>query len=186
MDRSTRPGGAVAGGQFGYNFQAGAAVLGFEGDISWSGLNSNFNFSGTKPYGGEDFDYRETLRAKLEYFGTARARFGYAFGQFMPYATAGFAWGNATTDYNSTLSQWSNGHTTLDVSRPFAARQSNTLTGAVAGAGFEYAFAPHWSAKAEYLYVDLGRIDFLGEKPAGTVTFREHIARVGINFRLSP
>jgi outer membrane immunogenic protein len=32
---------------------------------------------------------------------------------------------------------------------------SNTSTGWTAGGGVEWMFAPHWSAKAEYLYVDL-------------------------------
>ena len=32
---------------------------------------------------------------------------------------------------------------------------SNTPTGWTAGGGVEWMFAPHWSAKVEYLYVDL-------------------------------
>ena len=34
---------------------------------------------------------------------------------------------------------------------------SSTKTGWVAGAGVEWAFAPNWSMKAEYLYADLGK-----------------------------
>jgi opacity protein-like surface antigen len=34
--------------------------------------------------------------------------------------------------------------------------KTNLMVGWTAGAGIEYAFAPHWTAKIEYNYVDLG------------------------------
>ena len=37
---------------------------------------------------------------------------------------------------------------------------SNTNTGWTAGGGVEWLFAPHWSAKVEYLYVDLSSSEF--------------------------
>jgi len=48
------------------------------------------------------------------------------------YGTAGFAYGDVT-----------------------AFQRSNTSTGWTAGGGAEWLFSPNWSAKVEYLYVDL-------------------------------
>ena len=39
----------------------------------------------------------------------------------------------------------------------FAGSGSTVKTGWTAGGGGEWRFAPHWTFKAEYLYVDLGR-----------------------------
>lgn len=65
-----------------------------------------------------------------------------------------------------------------------------------AGGGLEYAFAPHWTAKAEYLYYDLGTISCNSSMTAtlGVVTFatvgvtstadfKGNIVRAGINYK---
>ena len=57
------------------------------------------------------------------------------------------------------------------------------------GAGVEWAFAPQWTTKLEYLYVDLATAS---DVSIGTVTgavidhdhsLTENIVRVGVNFR---
>ena len=69
----------------------------------------------------------------LPWFGTVRGRAGYLVTPtLLLYGTAGFAYGDVT-----------------------AFQRSNTSTGWTAGGGVEWLFAPHWSAKLEYLYVDL-------------------------------
>jgi outer membrane immunogenic protein len=178
LDRGLRPEGVSGGGQFGYNYQNGSVVFGFETDISWTSQSNDFSFRGAKFITSEDYVYQETLRAKLEYMGTVRGRLGYAFGQFLPYVTGGFAWGHTTTDFNSTLHQLFGGTQTI------ASSQSNTLTGWALGGGFEYAFARQWSAKAEYLFVDLGRADFLPGQTGGSFGLQDHIVRIGFNFRM--
>jgi outer membrane immunogenic protein len=49
--------------------------------------------------------------------------------------------------------------------------------------GIEWAFAPHWSAKAEYLYVDSGNIEIVN---VGGVAFngriKDNIVRAGLNY----
>jgi outer membrane immunogenic protein len=69
---------------------------------------------------------------------------------------------------------------------------SGISIGWTAGAGMEWMFARNWSAKAEYLYVDLGKHAATGVTlpnaiPPGSYTasadFREHIARFGVNYK---
>jgi outer membrane immunogenic protein len=42
----------------------------------------------------------------------------------------------------------------------FGASESKFQTGYVVGGGLEYAFNNNWTARAEYLYVGLGKKDF--------------------------
>ena len=70
---------------------------------------------------------------------------------------------------------------------------SGRRVGWTAGVGAEWMFAPQWSVKTEYLYVDLGRFNTLASSHfQGTVTpasishshrLTEHIARFGLNYK---
>ena len=71
---------------------------------------------------------------------------------------------------------------------------SATKAGWAAGAGVEVAVAPHWSAKAEYLFVDLGNGSCTTDCavanangpsliPNVAVKFNESVIRAGINYR---
>ena len=53
------------------------------------------------------------------------------------------------------------------------------------GAGLEYAFLGNWSAKIEYLYVNLGKFNCVACSGALTdnVSFKENIVRAGLNYR---
>ena len=68
-----------------------------------------------------------------------RGRIGYAVDRFMPYVTGGLPFGDVGANING-----------------FAAT-SDTNFGWTVGAGLEGALAPNWTAKIEYLYMDLGR-----------------------------
>ena len=59
---------------------------------------------------------------------------------------------------------------------------NNTQTGWTLGAGVEYAFTPSLSAKAEYLYVDLGSSTPL---PGDNVELKTHVVRGGLNWRFN-
>ena len=74
-----------------------------------------------------------------DWLATVRGRLGYAAGRFMPYVTGGAAFGNIKTNIA--------GIGTAD----------QTRAGWTAGGGVEAKIAGPWSAKVEYLYVDLGR-----------------------------
>ncbi|MCB8821583.1 outer membrane protein [Microvirga rosea] len=79
-------GGFVGGGQVGYNYQIGQFVIGVEGDVQFAdrGGSNRLLYSPTIGYyyGGNDSD---------DWFGTVRARAGFAFDRALIYATGGFA-----------------------------------------------------------------------------------------------
>lgn len=84
----------------------------------------------------------DVLRSKTGMFGTLRARFGYAFGNFLPYVTAGFAF----VDVENAGGNPANANRFLTI--------SETRTGYALGAGAEYAFTPNIVARLEYLFID--------------------------------
>jgi outer membrane immunogenic protein len=71
------------------------------------------------------------------WFGTLRGRAGFAINNMLLYGTFGLAYGDLKAQFGG-----------LD--------ESKTLVGWAGGAGLEVGFAPNWSAKVEYLYMDLG------------------------------
>lgn len=107
------------------------------------------------------------VETKNNWLGTARGRIGYAFDRVMPYVTGGLAVG--------------------DIEANLSGVGSNTVTnvGWTLGGGAEFAVAGPWTAKIEYLYVDLGdgwctpAICGLGTD----VNFTTNIVRGGINYR---
>ena len=63
---------------------------------------------------------------------------------------------------------------------------SDTRVGWTVGAGLEYAFLGNWTAKIEYLYVDLGSFDTSFTAPIrNEVSFKENIVRLGLNYKFS-
>jgi len=152
--------GGILGAQAGYNWMfAGNWVLGVEGDISWSGEKGKI----THPIAGPP----ETVSQSLDWLGTIRGRVGYAMGAWMPYVTAGFAWGNGTR------------------SSSLGGGSSQTLlhTGYVLGLGAEWAFAQNWTAKIEYQYVNLGAQTYSGIPANPSVGITDNIFKVGLNYK---
>ncbi|WP_442755263.1 outer membrane protein [Methylocystis sp. JAN1] len=174
---SNRAGGAVAGGQAGYNYQlANQIVLGIETDAQWSGVTAWHQATTIGGPGG--FVFTDTPNA-MTWFGTTRARIGYAHGLSLLYATGGVAYGEITTNGAQFAGAL------------FSGSGARTQVGWTAGGGSEYALNPNLSLKAEYLYVDLSGIDGpavgLGLPPfAGafsTGRFATNVTRVGLNWR---
>jgi outer membrane immunogenic protein len=148
--------GGVVGGTVGYNYQINQAVLGIEGDIDWADINGSATNTAC-PAGCKTSD---------TWLSTVRGRLGYAADRFMPYVTGGLALGN------------------IEASVPGFGSANTTNAGWTAGAGIEFAIAGHWTAKAEYLYVDLGNINVpLAAGPTQNVTFTTNLFRGGINYR---
>jgi outer membrane immunogenic protein len=162
-------GGAV-GGQAGYNVQFGQWVLGLETDIQWSSLQGGGSSATRIP--GVTID----LNSKVEWFGTVRGRLGYAFDRVMVYGTGGLAYGSLET----TLGLTEAGVLYNDTDRA-------AHLGWTAGAGLEAALGAGWSAKVEYLHVDLGSKPFSFQYPAIRVDIDKDYAfdlvRVGVNYR---
>jgi outer membrane immunogenic protein len=149
--------GGLIGGTLGYNYQFGQAVLGLEADLDWARLRG----SAPCPGGG-------VCQTQVGWLGTVRGRIGYAFDRFLPYLTAGAAFGNV----RATI--------------PGIGTADATKAGWTVGGGIEYAVNRTWSIKAEYLYVDLGRFDCgpaCGAAPPTNVRFNTNIFRAGLNVR---
>jgi outer membrane immunogenic protein len=144
--------GGLVGGTVGYNYQVGHAVFGVEGDIDWADIQGS-------TVGGETKD---------SWLSTVRGRLGYAADRFMPYITAGGAFGD------------------IQASAPGLANSSATNAGWTVGGGLEFSVVPNVTLKAEYLYVDLGKFNCAGSCLAGAgtdnVSFTTNIVRAGLNY----
>jgi len=96
------------------------------------------------------------------WFGTLRGRAGVALNNILFYGTGGMAYGGGRGSLAG-------------------ASESQTHLGWTAGLGLEVGLAPNWSAKAEYLYVDLGE---RGYTVVGTQNAVEsNFLRFGVNYR---
>jgi outer membrane immunogenic protein len=147
------------------------------------------------------FPVTSALSEKIEWFGTVRGRVGATFTPtILGYVTGGLAYGQvkatetvAGTNITNPGGQGVNGGNVLT---PFAASFGNTSTrvGWTVGAGIEGVISGNWTAKIEYLYMDLGNISgsFITPviAPSGgfvTASYNSHITdnilRVGINYR---
>ncbi len=100
------------GGQLGFNVQRGKLVFGVETDLQ---------------------NFTNSVIDDL-YFGTVRARAGYAFGRALVYGTGGYSY--------------------------LGCDGCDTVDGWAAGGGLEYKVTPSWSVKGEYQHIDLDQIDF--------------------------
>jgi len=86
----------------GYNWAFGDAILGFEADYTRSGhsyqIDDYIARRAVTPDGTvNDFTLTTNQGAKLDDYATARLRLGWAFGNFMPFATIGGAVGRFNT-----------------------------------------------------------------------------------------
>jgi high affinity Mn2+ porin len=132
--------GIIGGVQAGYNYQLPSGMLlGVEADITFPNyLTSNSVVSSLATA-------RSDVTEQWDYVATARGRVGYAAGPWLVYATGGLAW--AGERFLNTPAIGSDEKTL------------HTRLGWAAGGGVEYAFAPHWSARLEYLYSQFGKAD---------------------------
>jgi outer membrane immunogenic protein len=83
----------------------------------------------------------------------------------------------------------------MSFSQPGAGRfyslsSNETRVGWTVGGGIETAFANNWSAKLEYLYIDLGThsidtVDVDGAPFHVEHEVRDHILRVGLNYKFN-
>ena len=156
--------GGLIGGGGGYNWQFAQWVFGVETDYSWADINGSSNGCGAA-------FISHTCSTRVDSLGTFRGRIGYTFGTqgtWLVYATGGLAYGEVK------------GSDSL-----FNASGSALQAGWTVGAGVETAFWRNWSAKAEYLYVDLGKSVLFNIAPAvpETVSFKANVFRVGVNYK---
>lgn len=95
------------------------------------------------------------------WFGTLRGRAGYAFSNVLFYGTAGLAFGELR-------------------GQTFGGAESHTTAGWTIGAGAEVGLAPNWSAKLEYLYIDLSTSQFAITGVSNG--YSASVVRAGVNY----
>jgi outer membrane immunogenic protein len=178
--------GVVGGGQIGYNWQIQNWVWGLEADIQGTGEKGSRDFicpaaTCLPPAALARPDLAATLSQKIDWFGTVRGRVGVlATPKVLLYATGGLAYGEV------------NSGETIGTQAGFS--NSTTNVGWTVGGGIEGAIGGNWTAKLEYLYVDLGHASgsFATTFTAlrgGVITSNynshvtDNILRVGVNYK---
>jgi outer membrane immunogenic protein len=178
---SLHPNGVIGGVQAGYNWQFSNVVLGIEADADWAGQKGSRSVT-FGPLAGVGAGTFMSDSSKETFLATIRPRIGWAFDHALLYGTGGVAFGTVKT--SDTLGFPGN---FLDVTNA-----TTTRTGWTAGAGLEWAFNRNWSAKVEYLHVDLGSFDVGLVCSVACVTTNDtvvhhkvtdEIARVGVNYQ---
>jgi outer membrane immunogenic protein len=163
--------GAVGGFEAGYNWQVGSNwLLGFEADFSGSSMSGRASgtsvlISTTAPA----ITQSTTAAQSTDWYGTVRGRVGWlARPNLLLFGTGGFAYGREAGSANYVINGLpaltvagltTNGFSFLCTTSGapcFAGSSSATRTGWTAGGGAELLLDQHWSAKIEYLIVDLG------------------------------
>ena len=153
--------GILGGIQLGYNYQMGAWVFGLETDFQGSdGKGSFHGNTGAVTFSGT---------SKTDWFGTVRARAGYAMDRWLFYVTGGGLYAHSSITGIDSLA------------RSFSASAVG-ITWTV-GAGVEAALWDNWTAKIEYLYAGTPNDvpTRSGTKVSGNVD--ENIVRAGVNYR---
>ena len=155
--------GWLGGGGAGCDWQSQQWVFGVEGDIDGANISRSSTtsaFSGPNQFGLNPDTYTgigsvgtANEQVSLRWLSTIRARVGFAIeDRVLLYATGGLAVGGVN----------SQGSVTVNSGTPFpviwSGSNSTTKTGFVVGGGAEWAFSGHWTAKAEYLWYNLGSV----------------------------
>jgi outer membrane immunogenic protein len=193
------PSGWEAGVQVGCNAQWGPAVLGLEGDWQWAraATSADAAYAAFPNAGNPLFTnaaHTEHVDLAQRWFATARVRAGFTpVERVLIYGTGGVAWSNFQSNTvvafgTVPLFGVFNGATHV------GSASSNQL-GWVAGGGAEWAVTNNWSIKAEYLYLRFDSFGYVSPLVAAaapfapgyawntTITPREHVLRVGVNYK---
>jgi outer membrane immunogenic protein len=139
--------GAELGGLVGYNYQYRQLVFGLEaaGGYLWARESDN---TGEFLLGQGVPPVAIRTSFKTHYLVTVGPRLGYAWRHLLPYVTGGLAVGDL--DFSQSI------HNLADPSIRLGGEKTQTNAGWMVGGGLQYAFSQHWSARAQYQYIDLG------------------------------
>ena len=161
--------GWYVGGNVGYQWSTvpgspanpKGAAGGIQGGYNWQwgqwvvGAETDLQASGADDtFGSWKFSNR--------WFGTLRGRAGYAMNNILFYGTFGLAYGDVRAELAG-------------------ASETRTMAGLAAGAGMEVGLTPNWSAKAEYLYVQLNNQGYV--LTGVNNGFQSNVFRLGVNYR---
>lgn len=163
--------GALYGGQIGCDYQfSGNWVFGVQGMLAGSTI------TGTNM---DQFNATWTLRDKVDWYGDATGRLGFAVDRVLVYTRGGFAWSHNKFEIENSG---------FNLGTPAATRFGWTL-----GTGVEWAFAPSWSVFMEGDYYNFTgqNVLFAGNAATGNGPFNVKTSQTmetlqfGVNYRLS-
>ncbi|MCP3393696.1 outer membrane beta-barrel protein [Bradyrhizobium sp. CCGB12] len=206
--------GAMAGGQAGVNWQlSDRFVAGIEADIQWSDIHGSDIRSAATAIPNLQFTSNTTRN--LEWFGTVRARLGFlATPDLLLYGTGGLAYGQTNTSASIGLTPPPGINVATGFSDPsgnftfacsnapgsppncYSGSSRQTSVGWSAGLGGEWRFADRWTAKLEWLHIDLpgNSVTLVSPSPPsspGVMTKYNFVhqgydfVRVGLNYQFS-
>jgi outer membrane immunogenic protein len=169
--------GATVGYGWGeYDVDTGTGSGSFDADGFTGGLYAGYNYAVTPNWiagaeidamfgPGEDFSVGGTdVSTSTLFFGTARARLGYAFDSVMIYGTGGLAWGVGEAEFAG-------------------GSDSNFHVGWTVGGGIEAALTENITARAEYLYVDTSEESYSAGGDSADADLDGHIVRMGVGYK---
>ncbi|MFL6833390.1 MAG: outer membrane protein, partial [Xanthobacteraceae bacterium] len=191
---SRRLDGAIGGAQAGYNWLAGIWLAGIEGDLNYSGQRAKLNAvcpgeicnpALVGVIGDPSVLPRFEDGQKLEWFATLRARLGVTVTpDAIAYVTGGAAVGEVMMA-GTVFGFDGDGNPVNTI-----VSSHNTKAGWAAGGGIEGRLFGNWTAKIEYLYLDLGTVTTIpAPAPSATtaVAFNSRVTdkvlRVGVNYK---
>jgi iron complex outermembrane receptor protein len=186
--------GAIGGAQVGYNWLAGIWLAGIEGDLNYSGQRAKLNavcpgeICNTALIGviGDpsviaNFEDGQ----KLEWFATLRGRLGVTVTpDAIAYVTGGLAVGEVMTAGTVFGFDGEGNQVNTIVS------SHNTKAGYTLGGGIEGRLTGNWTAKIDYLYLNLGTVTTIPAPAPNATTatafnsgITDNIVRVGVNYK---
>lgn len=156
--------GATLGYEWGNVTNSGTKPSGITG-----GITGGFNWQSGPIVFGVEADFQGTgaddrfanYKFSNPWFGTVRGRLGYAFNNVLLYGTAGLAFGSLELEQGGL-------------------QQSQTSVGWTAGVGAEVGIYQNWTAKIEYLYVDLSSNSYSLINSTNGLDFG--MVRIGLNY----
>lgn len=175
--------GIIGGGQIGYNWQIGRALVGLEADVDVPSLKTSqagtFGFPSTP---GTFFTVATSV--STDWLMTVRPRVGWTANNWLLYVTGGLA--VAKENFSQTIG--------LIAPSVLTDTFSATQAGWTVGAGIEAKLNPNLSLKVEYLYVDLGTTPstagiltppFPASGVNSATRLSVSVARVGLNWHFN-
>ena len=156
--------GPVFGGYIGYNMQWEQLVVGVDLGYKYANLATTASDSISRQFvTSNNFNNAVTIDARASFklvdYATLRARAGYAWGNFLPYAVIGIAAGRF--NYGTTVTVHAEGDpilpapgTSYVLDQTASSGKDNAIVGGVAaGLGIDWAVTPGMFLRAEWEYV---------------------------------
>jgi outer membrane immunogenic protein len=161
--------GGLVGGQVGYRWEGSSWVFGLEAQGDWTNLRSSHV---------SVFNPTFTDSSKVQSVGLFTAQIGYAWNSVaLLYVKGGLALTNTSYDITTTLGGVGLGSA------------SGIRWGEALGIGFEYGFAPHWSAGIEYDHLFMGNannsfsVGAVGASALNRISQDLDLVTVRVNYR---